>query len=52
MSRTRRALTVERRAIWQKGHLAKDCWEKHPDKKPTAKPKAKGQPTKPGGKQR
>ena len=33
----------------KKGHLAKDCWEKHPDKKPTAKPKAKGQPTKPGG---
>ena len=33
----------------KKGHSAKDCWEKHPDKKPTAKPKAKGQPTKPGG---
>ena len=32
----------------KKGHLAKDCWEKHPDKKPTAKPKAKAQPTKPG----
>ena len=36
----------------KKGHLAKDCWKKHPDKKPTAKPKAKGQPTKPGGRQR
>ena len=34
----------------RKGHLAKDCWEKHPEKKPAAKPKAKGQPTKPGGK--
>ena len=33
----------------RKGHLAKDCWEKHPEKKPAAKPKAKGQPTKPGG---
>ena len=22
----------------KKGHVAKDCWEKHPDKKPTAKP--------------
>ena len=30
----------------KKGHLAKDCWEKHPDRKPTAKPKAKAQPTK------
>ena len=63
MSSTRRALSVERRAIWpriapepkkcshcgKKGHLAKDCWEKHPDKKPTAKPKAKAQPTKPAG---
>ena len=33
----------------KKGHLAKDCWEKHPERKPAAKPKAKGQPTKPGG---
>ena len=33
----------------KKGHTAKDCWEKHPDKKLMAKPKAKGQPTKPGG---
>ena len=33
----------------RKGHLAKDCWEKHPEKKPAAKLKAKGQPTKPGG---
>ena len=33
----------------RKGHLAKDCWEKHPEKKPAAKPKAKGQPIKPGG---
>ena len=33
----------------KKGHLAKDCWEKHPERKPTAKPKAKAQPTKPGG---
>ena len=33
----------------KKGHLAKDCWEKHPDKKPTTKRKAKGQPTKIGG---
>ena len=33
----------------RKGHLAKNCWEKHPEKKPAAKPKAKGQPTKPGG---
>ena len=33
----------------RKGHLAKDCWEKHPEKKPAAKPKAKGQPTKPSG---
>ena len=33
----------------KKGHVAKDCWEKHPERKPAAKPKAKGQPTKPGG---
>ena len=33
----------------KKGHLAKDCWEKHPERKPTAKPKAKAQPPKPGG---
>ena len=33
----------------KKGHVAKDCWEKHPDKKPMARPKAKAQPTKPGG---
>ena len=33
----------------RKGHLAKDCGEKHPEKKPAAKPKAKGQPTNPGG---
>ena len=33
----------------KKGHLAKDCWEKHPDKKPMARPKAKAQPAKPGG---
>ena len=33
----------------RKGHVAKDCWEKHPEKKPAAKPKAKGQPTTPGG---
>ena len=32
----------------KKGHLAKDCWEKHPERKPTAKLKAKAQPTKPG----
>ena len=34
----------------KKGHVAKDCWEKHPDKKPTPKPRAKAQPTKPGEK--
>ena len=33
----------------KKGHVAKDCWEKHPERKPAAKPKAKGQPTKHGG---
>ena len=33
----------------RKSHLAKDCWEKHPERKPTAKLKAKAQPTKPGG---
>ena len=33
----------------KKGHLAKDCWEKHPERKPTAILKAKAQPTKPGG---
>ena len=33
----------------RKSHLAKDCWEKHSEKKPAAEPKAKGQPTKPGG---
>ena len=29
----------------KKGHVAKDCWEKHPDRKPKAKGKA--QPSKP-----
>ena len=33
----------------KKSHLAKDCREKHPERKPTAKTKAKAQPTKPGG---
>ena len=33
----------------KKGHLAKDCWEKHPDKKPMARPKAKALSAKPGG---
>ena len=32
--------------LWQEGHLAKNCWEKHSERKPTAKLKAKAQPIK------
>ena len=59
MSETRHASIVERRVIWQRTvrnqrnaviaarrvMLQKDCWEKHPDRKPKAKGKA--QPSKP-----